>query len=284
MTPRRSTTWAAALATGLLATLAGTVPAEAAVARATAGCETVRSPPTAVSPPATTENTVRAFERAVAGGARSIESDLRLTSDGVWILMHDGTVNRTTNGTGRVAQMTLAQIKALQTDGGQRVPTFDEAVSALPAETGYQMEFKTDRFTDRQLMAVVNRLQAQTKASDLFLTSRFTGVLRRLSTLAPDLPRGLIMVKKERLAPSAIPDFVDSINISQTVADERYIARVHAVGKQVLARYANKEHLWARLVGDGVDRIVTSDTSATRTRATPEAPTAAGSSYRDFGV
>lgn len=262
MTRRRSTTWAAALATGLLATLAGTVPAEAAVARATAGCENVQvSSHRGETTTVITENTVRAFQRAVAGGARSIESDLRLTSDGVWILMHDGTVNRTTNGTGRVARMTLAQIKALRTDGGQRVPTFDETVSALPAETGYQMEFKTEQFSDRQLMVVVNRLRAQSQAGDLFLTSRFTSVLRRLATLAPDIPRGLIMVKKERLAPSAIPDFADSINISQTVADATYISRVHAVGKQVLARYANKEHLWRRLVDDDIDRIVTSNTS-----------------------
>ena len=281
MTRRRSTTWAAALATGLLATVAGTVPAEAAAARATAGCETVqvsshRGEPT----PRITENTVQAFQRAVAGGARSVESDLRLTSDGVWILMHDGTVNRTTNGTGRVAQMTLAQIRALRTDGGQRVPTFDEAVSALPAETGYQMEFKTERFSDRQLMAVVNRLRAQTKASDLFFTSRHR-VLQRLHAGAR-LPARPDHVKKERLAPPACrPTWTPST--CRTVATAPYIARVHASasrcspaaptrspsGPAGRCRHRPDRHRRHR---------------ATPTGATPEHRPQPGRRTRDFGV
>ncbi len=262
MTRRRTTTWAAALATGLLTTLAGTVPAQAAVTRATAGCATVQvSSHRGESGPRVTENTVEAFQRAVAGGARSIETDLRLTSDGVWILMHDGTVQRTTTGSGRVARMTSAQIGALRTDGGQRVPTLEGAMASLPDQVGFQLELKTERFTDQQLREVVILLRGRTEADSVYFTSRFTGVLRRLATLAPDIPRGLIMVKRERLAPTKIPAYADSINISQTVASAAYISRVHAVGKEVLARYANKEHLWARLVGDDVDRIVTSNTS-----------------------
>ena len=60
------------------------------------------------------ENTLRSFREAVAEGARSIELDIHASSDGQLIVMHDETVDRTTNGTGRIADLSLAQLKIAQ--------------------------------------------------------------------------------------------------------------------------------------------------------------------------
>lgn len=85
------------------------------------------------------ENTLPAIESAVRKGAHQIEFDVKFTSDHQLVLMHDATVNRTTNGKGRVADLTFAQIRALDAGSwfsprfaGVRVPAFKEALSAIP--------------------------------------------------------------------------------------------------------------------------------------------------------
>lgn len=83
----------------------------------------------------TPENSLQALERCVALGVDMVETDVRRTKDGVLVIMHDETVNRTTNGTGRVADMTAAEFKRLrlrQNFGGLMSPTLtDEAPSTL---------------------------------------------------------------------------------------------------------------------------------------------------------
>lgn len=85
------------------------------------------------------ENTLPALEEAVRLGAHMIEFDIQLTKDGALVLMHDATVDRTTDGKGKVADLTLAEIKALDAGSkldkrfvGTRVPTFEEALAVFP--------------------------------------------------------------------------------------------------------------------------------------------------------
>lgn len=82
----------------------------------------------------TPENTIEAFKEAVEKyGAKAIETDIRISSDGVCYLMHDSTVDRTTDGTGKGSEMTMAQLKALVVDEKENrpstVPTWEEAVA-----------------------------------------------------------------------------------------------------------------------------------------------------------
>jgi glycerophosphoryl diester phosphodiesterase len=74
------------------------------------------------------ENTMPAFEEAVRAGADYIEVDVRTTSDGRLVLMHDATSDRTTGHKGEIANMTFDEVRALDAGGGARVPTFDEAL------------------------------------------------------------------------------------------------------------------------------------------------------------
>ncbi|MEO8026643.1 MAG: glycerophosphodiester phosphodiesterase family protein [Bryobacteraceae bacterium] len=74
-----------------------------------------------------TENTLAGFRAAYDAGADYFELDVRTTSDGQLVLMHDATVDRTTNGKGRIADMTFDQVRALRA-GGEPIPTFEEAL------------------------------------------------------------------------------------------------------------------------------------------------------------
>jgi glycerophosphoryl diester phosphodiesterase len=95
------------------------------------------------------ENTLPAIKTAVALGADFAEIDIRTTKDGKFVLMHDATVNRTTNGKGKVNDLTLAEIRDL--DAGSwfgrqyrevRVPALDEALDALGKHTGIYLDAK----------------------------------------------------------------------------------------------------------------------------------------------
>lgn len=80
-----------------------------------------------------TENTRKAWNHAMANGARWVETDVQFTKDNQPVIMHDLTVDRTTNGTGTVASMTLTQLRVLRTDDGQYVPTLYEFLTDLKA-------------------------------------------------------------------------------------------------------------------------------------------------------
>lgn len=95
------------------------------------------------------ENTLPAFQAAIDAGADYFEADIRTTSDGKLVLMHDSSVNRTTNATGKVKEMTFDQIRALDAGAkfspefaGTKVPTFDEALELAHGKIGVYVDTK----------------------------------------------------------------------------------------------------------------------------------------------
>jgi len=79
------------------------------------------------------ENTLAAFQNAVAQGVDWLEFDVQMTRDGELVVIHDETVDRTTDGTGAVSDLTLEQIRALDAGNGEKVPTFEEVVKLAKA-------------------------------------------------------------------------------------------------------------------------------------------------------
>lgn len=114
------------------------------------------------------ENSLRAIRDCVKLGVHMVELDVRRTRDGALVLMHDETVDRTTNGTGRVEDLTLAQIRALRLREGaggpqarltrQRPPTFEAAVRAARGRVLINLDAKADVYDDA--FAVLAKLRA----------------------------------------------------------------------------------------------------------------------------
>ncbi|WP_336322315.1 glycerophosphodiester phosphodiesterase [Streptomyces lavendofoliae] len=100
------------------------------------------------------ENTLRSFVRAEAAGMDVIELDLHLSKDGALVVMHDAEVDRTTDGTGAVADRTLAELRTLDAGLGERVPVFEEVLDAV--RTPLQAEIK-DVAAARTLAEVMHR-------------------------------------------------------------------------------------------------------------------------------
>ena len=90
------------------------------------------------------EDTLAAFKHAVSAGADWIELDVQRSRDGQLVVIHDETVDRTTGGTGRIANLTLEQLRELDAGGGERIPTFREAIRlAKEAGVGFFPEAKS---------------------------------------------------------------------------------------------------------------------------------------------
>ena len=107
------------------------------------------------------ENTLAAFALAQAQGADGIELDVQLSADGWPVVMHDSKLERTTNGQGRVQQLSLAQLQELDAGQGQTIPTLDEVFETLGPNFLYNVELKTAAFRDDGLAAAVaDRIQA----------------------------------------------------------------------------------------------------------------------------
>jgi glycerophosphoryl diester phosphodiesterase len=89
------------------------------------------------------ENSIAAIQSAATLGADYVELDVRTTSDGKLVLMHDQTVDRTTDGQGAVRELTLEQIRSLHLRGyGDAVPTFDEALEAARGRISIYLDWK----------------------------------------------------------------------------------------------------------------------------------------------
>jgi len=131
------------------------------------------------------ENTLASFRRALADGADILETDLHLSADSHFMCIHDATVDRTTDGHGRVEHKTLPELKSLSASYGraefedQRIPTLAEVAAILPADVAIALELKTDRFLEPEVCrALVAELER-------------TGIRGRTAVLSFALPRVL---------------------------------------------------------------------------------------------
>lgn len=140
------------------------------------------------------ENTLAAFTLALEQGADGIEFDVQLCADGVPVVMHDDTVDRTCNGTGRVADLTLDELRLLAVDNEHPIPTLDDIFARFGRQTLYNVELKALGFNDGGLAAAVAQCIAAHGVGDRVLVSCFSPfVLRQARGLLPDaIPVGLL--------------------------------------------------------------------------------------------
>ena len=125
------------------------------------------------------ENTLPSFKRAIDDGCNAIELDVHRTRDGHLVVFHDDTLERTSNGTGRVAEHTLAELKALnaakQWKGrNEKIPTLQEVVDALPPNTIFNFEIKNFSFFSEQRTELeLVRFIRENKMRDRVILSSF---------------------------------------------------------------------------------------------------------------
>ena len=100
------------------------------------------------------ENTLAAIQKGIDLGVDLVEIDVRRTEDGVLVVLHDETVNRTTNGRGRVDRMSLSAVKMFNAGDGERIPTVGEVLEAARGRVGLMLELKVKGVAQETVKAV----------------------------------------------------------------------------------------------------------------------------------
>jgi glycerophosphoryl diester phosphodiesterase len=154
------------------------------------------------------ENTLAAFARAIELGADMSELDVHLSADGHVVVMHNATVEATTDGRGALRDLTLAEIKRLDAGRGERVPTLQEAVDLVRGRNGLYIELKGEGTP----AAVARLLRA----------NRFTGHGQVIAgSFSPDLAAEL-----KRIA----PEIATSLLVGPVLPADELIAMTRAAG------------------------------------------------------
>ena len=146
------------------------------------------------------ENTLAAIAAAVGAGAGGCEFDVYRSRDGVVVLMHDKTVDRTTDGTGKVTDLPLARLKTLDAGSwkgarftGEKIPTLEEALNLLKG-TGCTavVEIKMEGISRK----VIDAIRAAGMVEEAAIIAFNPTVVKEVRTLEPDLPCGWLSGKK----------------------------------------------------------------------------------------
>jgi glycerophosphoryl diester phosphodiesterase len=132
------------------------------------------------------ENTLRSFRRAEQVGANAVELDLRVTSDGQLVVMHDKDVARTTSGSGDISALTLAEVKQLDAGSGETIPTFAEVLDVVTVPV--QAEIKAPAAT----AGAVELIRERELLDRVWVISFIPDVLAETARLCPEAHRGLI--------------------------------------------------------------------------------------------
>jgi glycerophosphoryl diester phosphodiesterase len=141
------------------------------------------------------ENTLRSFRRAVQDGCDEIELDLRVTADNELVVMHDATVDRTTDGAGDVEELTFDEVRALDAGLGEQVPTWAETVAAV--DVRFQAEVKAAC----AVPLLVSSLQADPSlAARTMVTSSHAEILLAVRQAMASASTGLIFGRTPAVA------------------------------------------------------------------------------------
>jgi glycerophosphoryl diester phosphodiesterase len=205
------------------------------------------------------ENTFAAFDLALDMGASHIELDVHVTADGHLVVIHDDTVDRTTNGSGPVASHTRASLKALDAGSwfdprfaGERIPTFDEVLERYKGRAHIHTEIKgRSPNLSRQTVDLVRR---HGMTEHITVTSFQRAPLEETRAYAPELPTGWLVPE----ITDAIVAQARAIGLTQLcptahVLTPELVARLHAEGSVVRAWGVANEELMRRAFDARVD-------------------------------
>lgn len=221
------------------------------------------------------ENTLAAFRHALTLGADAVELDTKLTADGYVVVIHDQTLDRTTEGAGRVTEHTLAEIRALEAGShfspayaGEKVPTLDEVFDAVGSQLLINVEmgnYASPR--DALAEAVVDVVRRHKMERRVLLSSFNPLALRRARANSADIPLGLLLMPREPgwqrwffslLSPKEV------LHLNEALIRPEVVARAHRQGRMVIAWTVNEPARMTELLDMRVDGLITDVPEAAR--------------------
>jgi glycerophosphoryl diester phosphodiesterase len=200
------------------------------------------------------ENTLRAFALAAEQGADGVELDVQPSADGALVIMHDDTVDRTTNGRGRVADLTYAALAALDAGAGEPVPTLEEALTLARGRLFVDIEIK-DPGVEPAVAALVDRLGM---ADEVAISSFYPASLAAMRATAPHLRRWLLSGEWSPVVLQVALD-LGAVGVAphHRHIDAALVEAARARGLAVVAWTVNAPADIERLLALGLDALIT---------------------------
>jgi glycerophosphoryl diester phosphodiesterase len=194
--------------------------------------------------------------------------DVHLSSDGELVIVHDYTVDATSDGSGTVAEMTLDQLKALDAGSwfapkfaGTRIPTLDEVFEAVGQSLIVNVEVKAyDLEAETIEHTVVDCIKRHNMQERVIISSFFPAILRRLHHIAPEIPLGNLTSPETLAGDTQIvlnPQDYQAEHWHHSMIDEQKMAYVRDAGKFVNTWTVNDATRARQLVLLGVNGIIT---------------------------
>ncbi|MFE0326897.1 glycerophosphodiester phosphodiesterase family protein [Streptomyces sp. Y2F8-2] len=206
------------------------------------------------------ENTIASMDAAADRGADWVETDVQFTKDGQPVIMHDDTVDRTTDGTGRVDELTAEEISKLTVKGGGHVPTLEELLSSVKARsTRLLLELKgpqTPAAVDHAL-----RLVSEAGMTERTVVQSFDENIVRQAKTSPygikvALLRDALDADPVATARSFSLDTY-AVNFNGLAARPTALAELHAAGVKVFVWTVDTDTKWKTATSWGVDGVIT---------------------------
>ena len=214
------------------------------------------------------ENTLAAFNAAVQLGADAIELDAKLSADGVIVVHHDSTLDRTTSGFGPVSSKTLSELRRLDAGmkfegkfAGERIPTLKEVLEAVGEKVLVNVELTNYAQPLDALPNVAISLVRDLGLERRVIFSSFNPVaLMRAKRIAADIPVGLLLMPVEPRWVRGLLQKVtqhEALHLEDGLVNAEAVAREHANGRVVNVWTVNDAERMRDLVNMGVDGLIT---------------------------
>lgn len=200
------------------------------------------------------ENTLASVRKAIAFGVDLVEVDVRRSRDGRLVLMHDETVDRTTDGKGKVATRSLADLQALDAGKGERIPTLEELLELAEGRVGLMLEIKEAGIAELTVKLVRKTGFSGTVVYASFLHKELPAV-RKADSEAATLALFGRRLPKDPVAAAARVG-VSHVGLLFTTATAQRVTALHRAGLQVFVYTVNEPRDMQAMRRLGVDGII----------------------------
>ena len=212
------------------------------------------------------ENTIASFAKAIEIGVDAVELDVRASRDGQVVVIHDAAVDRTTNGAGKVADLSAAEIRGLDAGGwfgpkyaGQRIPLLREALKLIGVETVCCVEVK-ELGLAREIADIIQKAGASDSVRVLSFMAEYGAALKSLSVGLPFVLLGAPSAEEIESDPRAwirraIEAEATALSLQFRGIVPHLVSEAHAAGLDVWAWTVNELGDMLHLVEMGVDAI-----------------------------
>jgi len=200
------------------------------------------------------ENTLRSIRKAIDLGVDQVEIDVRMTRDGHLVVIHDETVDRTTNGHGYVKDLTLNELRRLNAGKGERIPTLEEVLRLTQGKVVLQIELKTREATE----ATVHLVESLNAEKDVLVTSFMHELLGKVYELNPNLRTGALFSDIEGdICQRALNVHSEAIHVHYRNIEREIVEDAHGRGLKVEVWNPDVVEDMRRMIDLGVDAIST---------------------------